>query len=222
MIYGPTAGNKFSRSSLNLFSKSCVKFQFYFRRQANKTSRIVTWNDWGESSYIGPLVSTEEVPPASLKYVQNMPHEKLLNFLPYYISQYKGQKANISTDSMQYWYRTSPAANGATGGVLGNNPNQGQTGYSPNVICQDKVFFSALLTSPADVTVQIGSGAVNSFAATAGLNHFSHSFGGQTGNVTFSIVRNGKTVKSESGTAITSTSLIAGGVTNYNAWVGGF
>ncbi|KAM3086751.1 hypothetical protein ACMFMF_000691 [Clarireedia jacksonii] len=184
--------------------------------------QIVTWNDWGESSYIGPLVSTEEVPAASLKYVQDMPHESLLNFLPYYISQYKGQKTNLTTDSMQYWYRTSHAANGATGGVLGNNPNQGQAKYSPNVICQDKVFFSALLTSPANITVQIGNGAVNSFAGTAGLNHFSQSFGGQTGNVTFSIVRNGQTVKSESGTEITPSSLLEGGVTNYNAWVGGF
>ncbi|KAM3089271.1 hypothetical protein ACMFMG_000875 [Clarireedia jacksonii] len=222
MICGPTVGNKFFRYNLNLFSKSCVDSQFYYKRQANTVSRIVTWNDWGESSYIGPLVSTEEVPAASLKYVQDMPHESLLNFLPYYISQYKGQKTNLTTDSMQYWYRTSHAANGATGGVLGNNPNQGQAKYSPNVICQDKVFFSALLTSPANITVQIGNGAVNSFAGTAGLNHFSQSFGGQTGNVTFSIVRNGQTVKSESGTEITPSSLLEGGVTNYNAWVGGF
>jgi glucan endo-1,3-alpha-glucosidase len=151
-----------------------------------------------------------------------MPHDSFLNFLPYYISQYKGQKTNLTTDSMQYWYRTAPAANGVTGGVLGNNPNQGQVVHSPNTICEDKVFFSALLTSPADVTVQIGSGAVTSFHGTAGLNHFNQPFGGQTGNVTFSIVRNGKTVKSESGTAITSGSTIVGDLTNYNAWVGGF
>jgi glucan endo-1,3-alpha-glucosidase len=151
-----------------------------------------------------------------------MPHENLLNFLPYYIAQYKGQNTSLTTDSMQYWYRTTPAANGNTGGVLGNNPNQGQVVHSPNTICQDKVFFSALLTSPADVTVQIGSGNVASFPGTTGLNHFSSSFGGQTGNVTFSIVRDGKTVKSESGTAITSSSSLEGGVTNYNAWVGGF
>ncbi|ESZ97957.1 glycoside hydrolase family 71 protein [Sclerotinia borealis F-4128] len=183
---------------------------------------IVTWNDWGESSYIGPLLSHDEVPANSLKYVQNMPHSNLLTLLPYYISQYKGTKSNTTTDSMQYWYRTSPASAGTIGGVLGNNPTHGQKEYSPNTLCQDKVFFTALLRSAADVQVQIGSSPVTSYTGAAGLNHWSQPFNGQTGNVTFSIVRSGNTVKSEIGTAITAKSSVLGGFTNYNSWVGGF
>ncbi|TGO58568.1 hypothetical protein BCON_0053g00030 [Botryotinia convoluta] len=183
---------------------------------------IVTWNDWGESSYIAPLLHDEEVPANSLKYVKNMPHSNLLTLLPYYISQYKGIKSNATTDSMQYWYRTSPAAAGLTGGVLGNNPNQGQIEYSPNTLCEDKVFFTALLQSAADVHVQIGESPVTSYSGKAGLNSWSQGFSGQTGNVTFSIVRNSKTVKSESGTEITAESSVVGGLTNFNVWVGGF
>ncbi|CAD6448005.1 b4c09d13-a01a-4f58-97ca-ea54009a662d [Sclerotinia trifoliorum] len=183
---------------------------------------IVTWNDWGESSYIGPLVSTDEVPANSLKYVENMPHTDFLTLLPYYINQYKGIKTNSTTDSMQYWYRTSPAASGLVGGVLGNNPTQGQIEYSPNTICEDKVFFTALLQSAADVHVQIGSSPVTSYTGSAGLNHWHQPFNGQTGNVTFSIVRNGQMVKSEVGTEITATSSLEGGLSNYNTWVGGF
>lgn len=182
----------------------------------------MTWNDWGESSYISALVSDDEVPTNSLKYVQDMPHDKLLTLLPHYISQYKGTKSNATTDSMQYWYRTSPAAAGAIGGVLGNNPNQGQKEYSPDSLCQDKVFFTALLQSAADVHVQIGSSPVTSYTGVAGLNHWSQPFDGQTGNVTFSVVRNGNTVKSEGGAPITASSTLVGGLTNYNVWVGGF
>lgn len=184
--------------------------------------RIVTWNDWGESSYIAPLLHDEEVPANSLKYVKNMPHSNLLTLLPYYISQYKGIRSNATTDSMQYWYRTSPAAAGLTGGVLGNNPSQGQIEYSPNTLCEDKVFFTALLQSAADVHVQIGESPVTSYSGKAGLNSWSHGFSGQTGNVTFSIVRNSQTVKSESGTEITAESSVVGGLTNFNVWVGGF
>ncbi|RAL62377.1 hypothetical protein DID88_004943 [Monilinia fructigena] len=183
---------------------------------------IVTWNDWGESSYIGPLVSDYEVPTNSLKYVKNMPHDKLLTLLPYYIAQYKGTNLKPTTDSMQYWYRTSPSISGTFGGVLGNNPTQGQAEYSPSLLAQDKIFFTALLQSAADVQVQIGNSPARNYNGTAGLNHWSQPFNGQTGNVTFSIVRNGETVKSESGTEITGVSSVLGGLTNFNCWVGGF
>ncbi|QSZ31277.1 hypothetical protein DSL72_000840 [Monilinia vaccinii-corymbosi] len=184
--------------------------------------QIVTWNDWGESSYIGPLVSDHEVPANSLKYVKDMPHEHLLTLLPYYISKYKGTNSTLVTDSMQYWYRTSPASGGFLGGVIGNNPTQGQAEYSPNLLCQDKVFFTALLKSPAEVRVQIGNYPARSYTGKAGLNHWSQPFAGQTGNVTFSIVRNGETVKSETGAEITASSSLLGGLTNFNSWVGGF
>ncbi|OZJ02016.1 hypothetical protein BZG36_05201 [Bifiguratus adelaidae] len=180
---------------------------------------IVTWNDFAESHYIGPVYTTSEIAAGSSTYVNNMPHESWRDFLPYYIAMYKKSTFNISRDQMQYWYRTAPAAGGSTCGVVGNNPGW-QTTMSPNSIVQDKVFFSALLMSPATVTVQIGNYAAVSYNGVQGINHWSQPFNGQTGSVKFSVVRNGATVKSGTGVAITASTTLSNGCTNYNAQSG--
>ena len=183
--------------------------------------RIVTWNDCGESHYIGPLSAPSEIPTGSAIYVENNPHDSWRDFLPYYIAQYKGNSFDIVYDQMQYWYHTSPVAGGSTCGVIGNNPADGQTEVSPNEIVEDGVFFSALLTADATVTVQIGDGPINSYAGTAGHNHWSLPFNGQTGVPVFSVVRDGVTVNSSSNAApITANTTLSNGCTNYNAWVG--
>ena len=181
---------------------------------------IVTWNDYGESHYIGPLHDASEIPTGSAIYDTNNPHDSWRDFLPYYIATYKGNSFNIAHDQMQYWYHTSPVAGGSTCGVVGNNPSY-QPEVSPNTIVEDAVFFSALLTSAATVTVQIGNGPINSYAGTAGHNHWSLAFGGQTGVPVFCVVRGGVTVQCSSNAApITATTTLSNGCTNYNAWVG--
>ena len=61
---------------------------------------IITWNDWGESHYIGPLHDNEYAAlgddrgKAPFNYVENMPHDGWRQFLPYIIDTYKN---NIST-----------------------------------------------------------------------------------------------------------------------------
>jgi glucan endo-1,3-alpha-glucosidase len=186
------------------------------------TNRIVTWNDFGEASYIGPFVSDSEVPTGSGVYVDNMPHDSFRDFLPYYIATFKGNDFDITRDQMQYWYRLSPASGGDACGVLGNDPDQGQTEVDPNTIAQDAVFFSALLTADATVQVQIGSGSPTQFDGVKGINHFSQAFNGQTGAVAFSIIRDGATVGNGTGAAITSSTSLSNGCTNYNAWAGSF
>jgi glucan endo-1,3-alpha-glucosidase len=123
---------------------------------------------------------------------------------------------------MQYWYRLSPAAAGNTCGVTGNSASQGQTELSPSAVMEDGIFFSALLTSAAQVTVRIGSGAVVTKQGVAGINHWSVPFNGQTGVPTFAVVRNGATVNSGKGAAITASTILSSGCVNYNAWVGSF
>jgi len=123
---------------------------------------------------------------------------------------------------MQYWYRTAPAAAGSTCGVVGNNADQGQQELSPNDVLEDGIFFSALLSSPAEVKVQIGSNPEQVFSGTKGINHWSKPFNGQTGAPKFSVVRNGQTVGSGTGKEITASTTLANGCTNYNPWVGSF
>lgn len=123
---------------------------------------------------------------------------------------------------MQYWYHTAPTAGGSTCGVVGNNADQGQAELSPNDVVEDAIFFSALLTHAAEVTVQIGGSPAVSYSGAAGINHWSQPFNGQTGVPKFSVVRYGVVVKSGTGAAITAGTTLSNGCTNYNAWVGSF
>lgn len=123
---------------------------------------------------------------------------------------------------MQYWYRTAPVAAGNTCGVVGNSAGNGQSTTTPAQVLEDGVFFSALLTSAAQVQVQIGSGQAVTFQGSAGINHWSVPFKGQTGEPKFSVLKGGSVVKSGTGAAITTGTSLADGCANYNAWVGSF
>lgn len=193
--------------------------------------QIVTWNDFGESHYIGPIYN-DGIPRAdnanAHSYVDNMPHDHWRDLLPYYIAMYKngGTAPSVSTDKLSFWYRLTPAAAGSANGVAGNNcktsinVNGYQSCYSPTDIVEDKIFFTALVKEPSTVTLQVGGNQAQQFQATQpGLNHFSAPFNGQTGVVNFQIIRGESAVAKASGAAIQSTP--SNGITNFNAWVGG-
>ncbi|KAK2627060.1 hypothetical protein QTJ16_003026 [Diplocarpon rosae] len=183
--------------------------------------QIVTWNDWGESSYIGPLRSPDEIPAGSGPYVDGQSHESWLDFLPFYLAAYKGTPLPITRDQMQYWYRPAPAAAGSTCGVVGGDSAQdGVPEISPNDILTDAVFFSALLTSAAQVHVQIGAAVETVYDFAAGLTHARQPFAGQTGVPRFWVTREGVLTGSGNGSEITAAATLAGGCTNYNPWVG--
>ncbi|KAF2092210.1 glycoside hydrolase family 71 protein [Saccharata proteae CBS 121410] len=194
---------------------------------------IVSWNDYGESHYVGPIWDAG-IPSGTYDgksvdahpYVDGMPHEAWLNILPYYIAQYKTGAPTVSTEKLQFWYRLTPGDAGTTEATGDNcagsyDINTGtQTCYAASEIVQDKVFFTALLSEAATVTVKIGDNDAIEFAAgDVGPNHFAQDFNGQTGNVTVAIVRDGTTVATATGPAISASP--ASGTTNFNAWVGG-
>lgn len=147
-----------------------------------------------------------------------MPHDHRRDLLPYYIQAYKTGRPGITKEKLHFWYRLSPAAAGSFDGTAGNAPWQPST--SSNVVVQDKVYFTALLTSPATVTVQIGSNETDIMSSNVvGPFHSSVPFNGRTGAVTVSIVRGSDVVVSEAGPAITN--IPPNGLTINNAWVGG-
>ncbi|KAL8709183.1 MAG: hypothetical protein Q9220_006063 [cf. Caloplaca sp. 1 TL-2023] len=182
---------------------------------------IITWNDYGESHYIGPTVSDSGIPAEAHRYVDNMPHDHWRNLLPYYIAAYKsgGQAPPITAEKLQMWYRLSPAAAGSSEGTVGNAP--WQPSIAANAVVQDRVFFTALVKGAATVKVQIGGNAANTFSvSSAGVYHNSVPFNGRTGVVKVTITRNGQVVVP----AVTGQAIAANppdGKTNYNAWVGG-
>jgi hypothetical protein len=189
---------------------------------------IISWNDYGESHYIGPLYESSfahdfDVGKPPYNYVRNMPHDGWRKFLPFVIDTYKSGRASITKEGLVSWYRTSPGSACGTGETVGNTASQLQVEFPPSQVMQDRVFFSALLGSSATITVSIGGATqTGKWSHTpeggVGLYHGSVPFNG-AGAVVITLSRGGTQVTQISnGPAISSS--CTNGITNWNAWVG--
>lgn len=185
---------------------------------------IVTWNDYGESHYIGPIVDAG-IPDGAAEYVNGYPHEGWLETLPYQIAAYKHayNAANAAPsvaageDKIVYWYRTSPASAGTTDATGNNcksdiNVNGYQTCYAITEILQDEVFAIVLASEAGTAYITIGDDSTPC-PVSAGQNFCSKAFNGNTGTVSVSF-------GSVSGSGVDITAEPASGVANYNAFVG--
>ncbi|KAK3933533.1 glycosyl hydrolase family 71-domain-containing protein [Diplogelasinospora grovesii] len=188
---------------------------------------IITWNDYGESHYIGPNRANAwnafDTGKAPYNYASGMPHDGWRLFLPYVIDIYKNNGvATISQEGLVAWFRPQPASACATGGTTGNTASQLQITYSPAEIVQDKIFFTALLGSAADVTVTVGGvdqGATWTRVpdGNVGLWHGNVTYHG-TGDVVVTVTRSGAQVAQVSGGTISTG--CTDSIENWNAWVG--
>lgn len=188
---------------------------------------IISWNDYGESHYIGPLNDKAYVAfttgKAPYNYVRDMPHDGWRLQLPYVIDQYKNGKASVAEESLVVWYRKQSRLACDGGGTTGNTASQLQIEYDASSVFEDKIFFSALLGSNATVEVTIdGLKFYASWESEpdggVGIYHGSLAFNLHLfGDVTVAVVRHLVVVKVE-GTPITTT--CDNGLANFNAWVG--
>ncbi|MCJ1398832.1 hypothetical protein MMC11_002033 [Xylographa trunciseda] len=184
---------------------------------------ILTWNDYGESHYIGPLHASNNFPPGSEQYAAANPHDAWRDLLPYYIAAYKsGNSSSIPvTEEKIIWaHKINPANSGSASGTVGNNANDNdQTIYPPGQLNLDAINLDVIVQEPSQVTVQIGNNPPSVLQANvAGPNHFLVYWNGQTGTVTYTVSRNGQTVLSTTGATITSDCV--NGIVNWNAVVG--
>ncbi|KAF7189218.1 Glucan endo-1,3-alpha-glucosidase agn1 [Pseudocercospora fuligena] len=189
--------------------------------------QIISWNDWPESHYIGPLRPKEYGAfgsgGAPYNYADGMPHDGWRALLPYWIDTYKGTTPQMKNETLSFWYRLSPKTACGTGGTSGNDAGHNQQTYAPSDIVQDRIFFDAYLSSAADAVVTIGGSNTTATWSTrpsggSGVYHGSVPFNGRTGPVSIKIVRNGNTIVSQTGKDISTT--CTNGVTNWNAYVG--
>jgi hypothetical protein len=81
---------------------------------------VITWNDYGESHYIGPLHSEEydsvfgpNSGQALYNYADGMSHDGWRATLPWFIEMYKTGSATIGQESLTAWYRPYPASSKA-------------------------------------------------------------------------------------------------------------
>lgn len=163
---------------------------------------LITWNDYGESHYIGPLSSPHFDDGAS-KWANDMPHDGWRDMAKPYIAAFKAGAtsvdAYITEDQLIYWYRpttktaecddtdnTMAAAANDSGNYFHGKPN----GYQD---MQDAVFLVALLTADGTVTINSG-GTSQTFDGVAGANAFQAPMG--IGQQSFSLTRGSETVLS--------------------------
>ncbi|PQE12788.1 alpha-13-glucanase mutanase protein [Rutstroemia sp. NJR-2017a BBW] len=191
---------------------------------------IISWNDFGESHYVGPVDETDEgifdaLASAPYNYAKGMPHATWLLLLPFVIDLYKFGTATVKVETAVTWFRPNPNSAGCSdGGTTGNTASQLQIEFKPTEIMQDKVFFSAVLGAYADVFITVGGvdlGAKweNKPYGGIGIYHGSIDIGGHLGEVSIEIKRNGVSITSSHGGQITNA--CQGGIQNFNAYVMG-
>ncbi|KAJ5117555.1 hypothetical protein N7448_011187 [Penicillium atrosanguineum] len=188
---------------------------------------IISWNDYGESHYIGPLYEKAmkglEIGEAPFNYVANMPHDGWRATLPFWIDMYKTGTAEVTDETIVAWYRLTPTAACGSGSTSGNTASQLQIELPPAEMTQDRVFFSALLGSFSRAVVSIGASTeVVAWSSVpdndVGIYYGSASFRGRTGPVTVSLLRDNHMIANVEGRSILTS--CPNEIQNWNAWVG--
>ncbi|KAL0567990.1 hypothetical protein V5O48_014009 [Marasmius crinis-equi] len=210
-----------------VFPSELLIYQRWLEVLALKPSfaEIVTWNDYGESHYIGPL-SSKHTDDGASKWANDMPHNGWADLSKPFIAAYKAGADKpdtfIDEEKIIYWYRITPkgldcdatdttmgAGNNATGDFFNGHPNGFDT-------LSDDVFVVSLLKTPGTVTVNSG-GTLYTFDAPAGASAFQAPF--KVGTQAFALNRDGAEVMSAvSLKAIQDTCPC--GIYNFNSYVG--
>ncbi|KAJ5988722.1 Alpha-1-3-glucanase/mutanase [Penicillium waksmanii] len=186
---------------------------------------IITWNDYGESHYVGPL-SSPHGDDGNSKWAMDMPHNGWLDMAKPFIAAFKAGSTSpehfVQEDQLVYWYRptkrdvncdatdtTMGGANNASGNFFIGRPNGWES-------MKDEVFVVSLLKSAAQVHVQSGDQS-QTFQAPAGIS--AHSVPMGVGKQKFAVTRGGSTVLSGISLKDVSDACIFG-IYNFNAYVG--
>ncbi|KAJ6083518.1 Glycoside hydrolase family 71 [Penicillium canescens] len=196
---------------------------------------IISWNDFGESHYIGSTVDFHnsladsmytafDTGDAPYNYVESFDHSGWRQFLPYLIDLYKFNSTTSGTEGLVAWYRQNAAGACADGGTTANTVSQLQLEYWPKDVVQDKIFYSALLSQPGDISVTIdgvnvGATWTNTPSGNVGIYHGSVSFTGHSGGLILSVTTSSGSLE-VNGADISSGCAMGDQVENWNAWVG--
>lgn len=153
-------------------------------RESVQMTEILTWNDYGESSYIGPIQG--DLPAGSGAWVHGFPHTAWLQMTKYYATAFKtGAYPAITEDSIIVWSRPHPHDASATSDSM-SKPDRWQE-------TDDNVY--AIVFATASGSFQLTSGSNSeTFAVTAGLNKIKVS--NAAGSISAQLTRGGSTVAS--------------------------
>ncbi|EIW78824.1 glycoside hydrolase family 71 protein [Coniophora puteana RWD-64-598 SS2] len=174
---------------------------------------ILTWNDFGESHYIGPLHPDNTDVYAggatgAVQWVTGMPHDAWRDVAAPYIKAFKAgaQSPTVDTEELVFYYRPSPKDAPCSDSV----PQP--TGYDDD---DDSVFVIAMTTSDGTVVITSGSNAPVSIPVSAGITTVSAPMA--TGTQTFELLHGTTSAMKGSGDLQVSSDCT---VYNFNAFVG--
>jgi hypothetical protein len=157
---------------------------------------LVTWNDWGESSYLAPFGRPSETSLWGGHYGGKMlSHVAYLDASRYYIEWFKtGKPPAITEDDLFYFYRLHPARLPITVNPADETGGRGSPQGADSLL--DHLFVTVFLTAPAQLSLH--SGATSKiFDVPAGVHHVSMPF--EPGIQRFVVQREGKVVIDKKG-----------------------
>ncbi|KAE8416193.1 glycosyl hydrolase family 71-domain-containing protein [Aspergillus pseudocaelatus] len=120
--------------------------------------QIISWNDYGESHYIGPVydkaLASLTIGRAPYDYITNMPHDGWRDILPFFIDMYKTGKGTIKTETAVFWYRPNIVSGCSRSSTTANTASQLQLEFDPADVVEDRVYVAALFGDEV-ATVQV-------------------------------------------------------------------
>lgn len=181
--------------------------QLIAMRDRIKSTEILTWNDYGESSYIGPIKGA--LPAGSNAWVDGFEHDHLLHVTQYYVSAFKtGAYPTVTEDKIIVWARPHPKAAEASAAAI---PRPDKWEYT-----DDLVYVLVFAKEDGVVTLTSGDNA-EKYAVKAGLNKIKMPLG--QGSIKATLARNSANVVSYDSTGQFSYDL-APQAYNFNYFVG--
>ncbi|TRM58181.1 glycoside hydrolase [Schizophyllum amplum] len=167
---------------------------------------MATWNDWGESHYMGPIHTADQ--PTGTTWVNGFPHTAWMDMSVYYMNAFKsGVYAPVTSDVIYFWARPHPAAATASSDGVGK-----PAGWD---WATDNMWAAVFSTAPATVTLRCGSSSTTTTIG-AGITKLSAPL--SAGQMTVTMERAGQTIIDYTPADYTYT--LNPATYNYNAWVG--
>ncbi|EKM75389.1 hypothetical protein AGABI1DRAFT_79978 [Agaricus bisporus var. burnettii JB137-S8] len=166
---------------------------------------MVTWNDFGESSYFGHV---KGVQPSGTTWADGYSHLPFFELSKYYITAFKtGHYPAINQDVIYFWARPHPAEAAASVDALAR-----PQGYN---FAEDSLWALAFATQSGQVTLTCGI-STQQFTVKPGINKLKLPL--SPGQITVSMSRDGKRIINKSPSDFTYNS--SPDLYNYNVYVG--
>ncbi|CAA7261571.1 unnamed protein product [Cyclocybe aegerita] len=156
--YGPDSFNKnfVFLSDQHLYSKRWESI--INSRDQYDIVQVLTWNDYGESHYIGPIKGAQ---PNSEAWTDGMNHTAWLELTQYYATAFKtGQFPKIETDKIFMWSRPHSTK------AQTSDPVPQPSNFE---LFEDAVWAVVMTTEPSTVTLATSDTTSKSFEVPAGV-----------------------------------------------------